>query len=160
MCTHMFICMHIIHMYVCFKYRYVCVRTHKLRSWDKWSVCSLCTWGSWVLKSEEQSHLETQVDLAPNTILSQKQLNADTETSMPILESWKWCSGLLPSSRCVVTIRQSLLVPPSSERSMSATGYTAPSFLWLESHRSPKSSLCLNMQGLWRRNSKRPLLLF
>lgn len=43
-----------------------------------------------MLKSEEQSHLETQVDLAPNTILlSQKQLNADTETSMPILESWK-----------------------------------------------------------------------
>lgn len=59
---------------MCVSYTCMCVYAHtqKLRSWDKWSVCSLYTWGSWVLKSQEQRKLETQVGLAPNTFFFHK----------------------------------------------------------------------------------------
>lgn len=59
-------------MYICVIYMYVCMNTQKHRSWDKWSVWFLYTWGGWVLKSQEQGKLETQVDLVPNTFFFHK----------------------------------------------------------------------------------------
>lgn len=113
-----------------------------------WAICPFHTWGSWVLKSQEQAKLETQGwSCSKYILLPQSKLYADGECSWPSLEGLEmthrgW-QHLLPSLY-VVIIRQSPHALPFLERSKSAAYYTIPSLLWLEKVTSCVTSLCFS----------------